>query len=432
MVNNDAADDADDDSRTPHHRYNTGDAVGPYILERRAGKGRYGVIFRAHPVWATTPIAVKLPRHTSSARDTLKTERRALDALAVNGGRAHIVQLIDTLDGAQPALVLEWMGGGDLFETLTAMRKAKTCLPTPKLRAFCAQLAEGLAWIHTKGLVHTDVKPENILLDAAHTHVKHCDFGNAQHIVNGIMKDLPMTTDEYRAPEVVLQRPVYTPAIDVWALGCTYFEMATCECLVDLEEAHPDLELTDDSSGDAMSDSDSDDDFHLDEDEVDLDTVVARVASAIAGGAADTAADANVAATDATDEESESASESDTWETTSDDEDAEADDEGRGGTARARDLLHLARLEAMVVNNFVPRRVRHEEPYFYHKTGKLRGNRRTELRTVLVAHRVQQSQLSPMDALGLSNLLSIILQFDPSLRPPCTVVCTHPWLHACG
>lgn len=94
------------------------------------------------------------------------------------------------------------------------------------------QLLQGLAHIHSRGIIHRDLKPSNILIDSAGV-VKITDFG----ISSPINKEHtnPTTTLYYRAPEVLLGSTTYTQAIDIWSLGCIYWELLNSKILFDGE-----------------------------------------------------------------------------------------------------------------------------------------------------------------------------------------------------
>jgi len=87
------------------------------------------------------------------------------------------------------------------------------------------QVARSLAYIHSVGICHRDIKPQNLLLDT-HTHeVKLCDFGSAKCLVKGEPNVAYICSRFYRAPELVFEATEYTTAIDVWSMGCVMAEL---------------------------------------------------------------------------------------------------------------------------------------------------------------------------------------------------------------
>ena len=75
--------------------------------------------------------------------------------------------------------------------------------------------------------MHRDLKPSNLLINKAGTHLKIADFGLARSF-NLPLKSYTheVVTLWYRAPEILLGQKVYSPAVDIWSVGCIFYEMA--------------------------------------------------------------------------------------------------------------------------------------------------------------------------------------------------------------
>ena len=86
------------------------------------------------------------------------------------------------------------------------------------------QLLRGLKYIHSANVLHRDLKPSNILLNA-NGDLKICDLGLAR-VASDAMTEY-VGTRWYRAPELLLNSSAYTSAIDVWSVGCIFFQMLT-------------------------------------------------------------------------------------------------------------------------------------------------------------------------------------------------------------
>jgi len=86
-------------------------------------------------------------------------------------------------------------------------------------------MLRSLAHIHSKGICHRDIKPQNLLVDI-HTHaLKLCDFGSAKILRPGESNISYICSRYYRAPELIFGASNYTPAIDVWSVGCVFAEL---------------------------------------------------------------------------------------------------------------------------------------------------------------------------------------------------------------
>jgi serine/threonine protein kinase len=100
-------------------------------------------------------------------------------------------------------------------------------LPPDRARRVVRRLLEALAGMHASGYTHTDVKPDNILYVPRTGEARLADLGCAER---ELRQGSHPGTREYLAPEILLGAPL-TPAIDLWSLGCTTFEMLTGSCL---------------------------------------------------------------------------------------------------------------------------------------------------------------------------------------------------------
>lgn len=196
-----------------------------YVALKVLGRGASGT------VWAGEgpegPVAIKLLREDLASDEVLVArfvqERTALVSLDHPG----IVGIHDlVVDGSDLALVMDLVDGPDLR---TRLEKERVLTPA-MAAAVCADVAEGLSAAHAEGVIHRDVKPENVLLDTAHGQVraKLTDFGIARLV------DAPrrtratriIGTPDYLAPEIIegLQP---TAAVDVYALGTVLYELLT-------------------------------------------------------------------------------------------------------------------------------------------------------------------------------------------------------------
>ncbi len=87
------------------------------------------------------------------------------------------------------------------------------------------QVSRALAYIHSCGICHRDIKPQNLLLNTKSHDVKLCDFGSAKILIRVEPNGAYICSRYYRAPELVFEATEYTCAIDIWSLGCVMAEL---------------------------------------------------------------------------------------------------------------------------------------------------------------------------------------------------------------
>jgi len=108
---------------------------------------------------------------------------------------------------------------------LKSFFKAKKTVPQFLVKLYMYQISRALAYIHSLGICHRDIKPHNLLMNP-HTHVcKLIDFGSAKVLVAGQPNVAYICSRYYRAPELVFEATEYTTAIDVWSMGCVMAEL---------------------------------------------------------------------------------------------------------------------------------------------------------------------------------------------------------------
>ncbi|XP_047335497.1 serine/threonine-protein kinase MHK-like [Impatiens glandulifera] len=105
------------------------------------------------------------------------------------------------------------------------MRDRQNPFSEKEIRDLMYQVLEGLAHMHKNGYFHRDLKPENLLV--TNQIIKMADFGLAREVSSVPPFTEYVSTRWYRAPEVLLQSPLYTPSVDMWAVGAILAELFT-------------------------------------------------------------------------------------------------------------------------------------------------------------------------------------------------------------
>lgn len=199
-----------------------------YRLTHVIGRGGMADVYRATDEVLGRPVAIKAFRPSSggdSERQRFLGEVRTLAGLA----HPHLVQLFDGgQDDAQPWCAMHYLDGGTFADLVGPPdTAAERGAGAQRVAAIGAQIADGLAYIHERGIVHRDVKPSNVLLDTD-GEAYLSDFGVAQMVDATRMTSTGslLGTAAYLSPEQVLGRPA-TSAVDIYALGLVLLEALT-------------------------------------------------------------------------------------------------------------------------------------------------------------------------------------------------------------
>lgn len=201
-----------------------GQRVGGYRIERLAGRGGMGVVYRATQLRLERVVALKViaPELASDPAFRNRFEREARLMAAVDDPHVVAVYEAGEADG-QLYLSMRWIEGGDL-----ATQIARTDgLAPERAQRLLAQVAAGLDAVHAHGLVHGDLKPANMLIeqraDGERAYVS--DFGAGRSLTTTASGNWLGTVD-YTAPETIRGAPPDARS-DHYALACVLFETLT-------------------------------------------------------------------------------------------------------------------------------------------------------------------------------------------------------------
>ena len=199
---------------------------GRYRLESKLGSGGMSTVYLASDETLQRWVAVKvMHREISDQPDQLERFRREARAVA-QLSHPNVVAVIDAgEDGGYPYIVLEYVEGETLKQRIDRLGR----LPVDEAAAYGIEIGRGLAAAHAQRLIHRDVKPQNVLIDAE-GRAKVTDFGIARSLESdGLTKTgRVLGTTDYVAPEQAMGQGV-DARIDIYSLGVLLYEMLTGE-----------------------------------------------------------------------------------------------------------------------------------------------------------------------------------------------------------
>ena len=193
---------------------------GNFLLERELGRGGMGGVYLGRDKMLDRPVAVKvmLKEYGSDAEFVEKFKKEAQAAARLIHPNIAQIYSYGITDG-MPYIAMELVAGGSLFGL---MKNAGKNSDVPRMMKICEQVAQALRCAADQGLVHGDVKPENVLLDS-NGNAKLVDFGLAAMAKE---TDEIWGTPYYIAPEKVRKQPVDYRA-DMYSLGGTLYHALT-------------------------------------------------------------------------------------------------------------------------------------------------------------------------------------------------------------
>ena len=195
-----------------------------YELDRKIGEGGMARVYRGRDLRLNRSVAVKV-LHSQYANDTSFLPRFQHEAQAA--ANLHHPNIVDIYDVGQDQdihyIVMEYIDGNDLKQEI--LRRG--ALPIAETIAIIAAVADGLDAAHRTGMVHRDIKPQNIVI-GSDGQVKITDFGIAKSALSTAMTETGMTfgTADYLSPEQARGQAA-TARSDIYCLGITLYEALT-------------------------------------------------------------------------------------------------------------------------------------------------------------------------------------------------------------
>ncbi|KAF8759025.1 Pkinase protein [Rhizoctonia solani] len=182
------------------------------------GNGSFGVVFQARQLGVAKhleDIAIKKVLQDKRFKNRELQIMRLVKHPNVVDLRAFFYSSGDKKDEVYLNLVLEYVPE-TVYRTSRHYVKLKQPIPNLQIKLYMYQLLRSLAYIHSVGICHRDIKPQNLLLNPSTGILKLCDFGSAKILVPGEPNVSYICSRYYRAPELIFGATNYSTNIDIW------------------------------------------------------------------------------------------------------------------------------------------------------------------------------------------------------------------------
>eukprot|EP00980_Cylindrotheca_fusiformis_P031716 scaffold26851_cov186-Cylindrotheca_fusiformis.AAC.1 len=210
--------------------------AGQYLVENELGSAAFSTAYRCLDLSSETQggheeVCLKVIKNTKDFFDQSLDEIKILELLRQTGqvDENNIVKMKTFFYHREHLVIVTELLRQNLFEfnKFIIDNDEEEYFTVPRLAYITRQALVALRFVHRLGLVHSDIKPENILLSSySRAKIKVIDFGSSCYLTD--RQSSYIQSRSYRAPEVVLGLP-YDGRIDVWSLGCVVAEMFTGE-----------------------------------------------------------------------------------------------------------------------------------------------------------------------------------------------------------
>eukprot|EP00047_Mylnosiga_fluctuans_P014026 m.34765 g.34765 ORF g.34765 m.34765 type:complete len:686 (-) comp5263_c0_seq1:268-2325(-) len=196
--------------------------IGNYIIGKTLGEGAFAKVKEAVHAITGTSVAIKILNKNKIRDDYVRRNLQREGQLMRKLRHRHIISLYEILETDKHyCIVTEVATGGEVLDYIVAHGK----LPEKEVRKYIRQLVSAVDSMHKSGVVHRDLKAENLLLDDA-LNLKIIDFGLGNFCEDQAFLSTQCGSPAYTAPEV-LGGKTYGPEVDIWSIGINMYAMLT-------------------------------------------------------------------------------------------------------------------------------------------------------------------------------------------------------------
>ena len=189
------------------------------------GQGTFGVVYKARQKATDKTVAIK--KVYQDPKYSNREFKIVVKLSHPNCIRVHHHFFSRKEEGSEEIylnLVMDYIPDTQ-YKILRFYYKKNYDFPNALGKIYSYQLLRALAYIHSKGICHRDIKPQNILINIKNHKLVLCDFGSAKILNKGDRSVAYICSRYYRAPELILGQDQYGVEIDIWSVGCVIAEM---------------------------------------------------------------------------------------------------------------------------------------------------------------------------------------------------------------
>mmetsp|Transcript_21629 Transcript_21629/g.50539 ORF Transcript_21629/g.50539 Transcript_21629/m.50539 type:complete len:335 (-) Transcript_21629:31-1035(-) len=185
--------------------------IDDYEVTRKIGRGKYSEVFRGFHLPTDKEVVIKVLKPVKKKK--IKREIKILENVSKG---PNIVALFDVVRDPMtktPALVFEWVNNTDwkvLYPQLTVQ----------DIRFYLYEVLRALDYCHSQGLMHRDLKPQNVMIDHQERKVRVIDWGLAEFYHPLQEYNVRVASRYYKGPELLVNDTLYDYSLDMWSLGC--------------------------------------------------------------------------------------------------------------------------------------------------------------------------------------------------------------------
>lgn len=187
-----------------------------YEVVKKVGRGKYSEVFEGYNIVNNKKCIIKVLKPVKKKK--IKREIKILQNLA---GGSNVIALLDVVRDPQsktPSLIFEHVNNTDF-------RNLYPCFQDYDVRYYIFELLKALDYCHSKGIMHRDVKPHNVMIDHEKRQLRLIDWGLAEFYHPGTEYNVRVASRYFKGPELLVDFQEYDYSLDMWSLGAMFASM---------------------------------------------------------------------------------------------------------------------------------------------------------------------------------------------------------------
>ena len=189
-----------------------------YEITDKVGRGKYADVYAGVNILSGDEVAIKILKPVKKSKI-----RREIKIMNILNDHENVVKVYDVVRDTStkvPAIITEYVNQGECD-----IKKIFSNFTSEDIKHYLFNALKGINYAHSNGVMHRDIKPHNILVNAEDKSVKVADWGQAEFYKPGTEYSTKVAALFYKAPELLLEYPFYDYSVDIWALGCVLAEL---------------------------------------------------------------------------------------------------------------------------------------------------------------------------------------------------------------
>nr|XP_023020592.1 casein kinase II subunit alpha-like isoform X2 [Leptinotarsa decemlineata] len=191
--------------------------VNDYSLIRKLGHGKYSIVFEGSHEPKNERVVIKMLKPVRKRK--VKREIKILDCLKGGPNIVKLLAVVNMPNIDQTALVFEQLVHNEDFKNIYLK------LSESDSRYYLYEVLKALDYCHSRGIMHRDVKPHNIVIDQENRKIRLIDWGLAEFYHPGQEYNVRVASRYFKGPELLVDYGYYDYSLDMWSLGCMFASM---------------------------------------------------------------------------------------------------------------------------------------------------------------------------------------------------------------